>query len=204
MVRKALRRGLAPWGGLFLLALAGCASRQLPQPAMVAMGQFGDFGYAERRLAEDRYEVSYTTPLLRTSTSSGERSREVEVQKEQARDLALWRAAQLAQRAGYAALRIDSDNRDADVTIRRESDPFDRPYPYPYPYLYGRGEWPFYSPYYGPGYGYGYRTEATARITSTLRVTFLRQPTDDSLDAAATVKDLSARYASATYPGRDG
>jgi hypothetical protein len=170
---------------------------------MVAMSQTGDFGYAEQKLAEDRYQVTYTTPRVRTSTSSEERSREVEALKQQAHDLAVWRAAQLTQQAGYPAFRIESDSRDADLTLRREGDPFYRPFPYPYPYFHGRGAWPYDydGPYYG---GYRYRSDAWARVTGTLVVTFLREPTDDSLDAAATIKELSARYASATYPADSG
>jgi len=170
---------------------------------MVAMSRAGDFGYAEQKLAEDRCRVTYTTPRMRTSTSSEERSRDVEALKQQAHDLALWRAAQLAQQAGYPALHVDSDRRDADLTLRREGDPFYRPFPYPYPYLYGPGAWPhcYDGPYCG---GYRYRSDAWARVTGMLVVTFLREPTDDSLDAAATINELSARYASATYPAGSG
>ncbi len=201
MVSKGLRTCLAVATMALFLALAACAPNP-PRPAMAALAQTGEFGYAERKLDDDRYEVSYTTPRLRTSAYTGERSADVEVEKQRARDLALWRAAQLAQQAGYPALRIQSDSRDADVTLRHDPDPFYDPWGHPYLFP-GRGYRPYY-PYYGYGPGVfhsAYRTDASARVTSKLVVEFLRQPSDDSLDAAATVRDLSAKYAAATYPG---
>jgi hypothetical protein len=168
---------------------------------MVALTETGDFGYAEKKLADDRYEITYTTPRLRTSTHSDSRAEDVQVEKDRAHDLAVWRAAQLGQQLGFTAFKIEQDNRDADVTVRQDADPF---YDYgPSPFFYRRfGPWPYYYGYpYGGGYGYGYRSEASARVTSKLVVQFLREPTDDSLDVAETAKTLSSQYASATYPG---
>ena len=43
---------------VFLAVVAGCASAP-PQPAMVPIGETGEFGYREREIGEDRIEVSY-------------------------------------------------------------------------------------------------------------------------------------------------
>ena len=179
----------------------GCADKPPPRvAAMVPLGTNGDYGYSEKMISPDLYTVRFTSPSLR-ATEDDAASHGLEGEKQRAYDMALWRAAQLAQQEGKPAFEVQQESRDVDVTVQR-----DRVYPtyVPGPYFYGRhhrwpGYWPGYYPY---DYGYydRYRTKVTGRIVVDLNVKLLPKMTDGAFDAAATAARLSKSYGGASYP----
>src|SRR5882724_4095693 len=172
-----MRIGTTSCRALVIVALAllagGCATPP-PKAAFVAYGTAGTFGYSDTRLGDDLYQVTYVTPYIRTATDEAGRAAELAQQKQQAYELALWRAAQVAQKAGYPAMQVEKQSNDADVEVRSEPD--FSPAPTPFTSYYGVG--PYYRPY--PVYGYpypnsytGYSRRAAAIITAQLRVRLL-------------------------------
>lgn len=186
---------------------AGCADK--PQPrvaAMVPLGTNGEYGYSEKMIGPDLYTVRFTSPSLR-ATEDDAASHGLEGEKQRAYDMALWRAAQLAQQARKPAFEVQQESRDVDVTVQR-----DRVYPtyVPGPYFYGRHHrWPGYWPgYYGYPYDYDgydrYRTRVTGRIIVDLKVKLLAQKSAAAFDAAATAERLRKSYGGASYPLKAG
>jgi hypothetical protein len=103
-----------------LATLAAACSTPVPKPAMVPLGQTGDFGYSERDVGTDRIEVTYTGANLRVSSSQGKNdSRMVAEAGEDPATLAIWRAAQIADQRGMAAMKIENEARDTDVQVTR-------------------------------------------------------------------------------------
>jgi hypothetical protein len=180
----------------------GCAAPP-PKTAFVAYGDAGNFGYSDTRLGDNLYQVIYVTPFLRTATDAPGREAELAQHKQQAYELALWRAAQLAQKGGFPAMQIENQSNDTNVVVR--SEPAYTPPPTPISYFYGPG--PLYRPYpisgfsYGFPYGYtSYNRYAEATITAQLRVRMLNAMADGAIDAKATEAQLASRYGKATYP----
>ncbi len=101
--------------------LAGCASPAPPKPAMVPLGQIGDFGYSERDLGNDRIEVTYTGAAVRVPVGASRNDAKVQAELAKTHDLALWRAAEIADLRGMAAIKIDKESRDTDVPGGRSS-----------------------------------------------------------------------------------
>src|SRR5690606_27570316 len=54
------------------VALAGCAT-PVPQPALVAKSEAGDYGYAETKLSDTRYEMVYESPEIDISVDRSAR-----------------------------------------------------------------------------------------------------------------------------------
>jgi hypothetical protein len=198
--------------GAWLLAVAaGCSSERQPQlvPAMAALSATGDYGYSETALAPDLYEVSFLTPSL-SAHGDPEDDYGLIGERQRAYDLALWRAAQLALEGGYAAVRIESESRDVDVTI------VDPPGPPPFvsaplrtisgpPCRWdcGRpiGYWG--DPYFNPIYDQWYRrAHSSGRAAATLTAKLLTAPAPGAHDAAATAERLRRTYASAMFDVR--
>jgi hypothetical protein len=210
-------RGFSPRSAALAAALilpglvAACAAPE-PKPAFVAYGQHGNFGYTETRLAEDSYQVTYVTPYVPASADPKARDSQLADQKNKAYELALWRAAQLAEKAGYPAFTVENESRDADVTVRTQPS-FSQPYDPLWAY-YGNGpayqQSPFYGSYpYRTGSSYyhqgtnsynAYDAQAVATITAQVRVRLLKEAAAGSLDSKATATQLAERYGSATYP----
>jgi hypothetical protein len=212
-MRGLSTRSAALAAALILPAVLGGCETPAPRPAFTAYGQSGNFGYSDARLADDYYQVTYVTPYVPASADPKARDASLAEEKSKAYDLALWRAAQLAEKGGYPAFRVESESRDASVTVRKQPT-----FPYGYDPLwayYGSG--PVYqtSPFYGnPPYQTGsnyshygqnsynsYASQAVATITADIKVRLLKETTPGSLDSKATESQLAARYGSATYPG---
>jgi hypothetical protein len=197
-----MHRGLL--AGLVLVAalVSGCTTRTPPVAAMAAQGATGDYGYSEQMLAPDLYRVSFVSPRLRASSDADD-AHGLAGEKQRVYELALWRASQLAQEMGYPAFLVQQENRDVDVTVRR--DPVYPAYP-PFPYYWGGCRWHCGWPYYGygywPYYGYGYRTRAAGRVSVDLTVKMLREPTPEAFDTAATEERLRKTLGSATFTPR--
>src|SRR5262245_36153972 len=152
-------------------------------------------GYTDKMVAPDLYEISYVSPRLH-ATQDADDAHGLAGEKQRVYDLALWRAAQIAQEKGFPAFAVQHESRDVDVTVRHD------PVYYPPPLFFGTCRWdcgwPGYWPYYPYDY-YGYRTRAAGRITVNLTVKMLAEATPESLDTAATIEHLRTAYASATF-----
>ncbi len=197
---------------LTLALVAGCSAMTTPpRPAMVALETNGDYGYSETQLADDQFQVRYAEPRLQVSTNVTDRQTAIEASKQRSYDLALWRAADLAATKGFVALQVVQDRRDADVDVTdrrryRRLSPFIGYGYYGYPTRgyrpwlpYHYEEYPYF-PYYPYEDDYFDRQAASARVTVTLTVKFLRDATAGAMDAATTAAALKQRYATATFP----
>ena len=181
--------------------LAACAT-PVPKPAMVPLGQTGDFGYSDREVGPDRIEVTYTGSNIRVSSSQGKDDSRVTAEHAKIRDLALWRAAQIADQRGMAAMKIESETRDTDVQVTRSYN-----YGYPY-YPYYPYHWRRYGYCCGPSWFYDdpyyYRpvNRANAQSITTLTVQLLTQydPNDKTqLSVKDTLAKLQTERAGAAY-----
>jgi hypothetical protein len=184
--------------------VAACATPP-PKPAMVPLGQTGDFGYSERDLGQDRIEITYTGSNIRVSSSQGKDDSRVTAEQAKIRDLALWRAAQIADQRGKAAMKIVNETRDTDVQVTRQYVqsivPF-RPY-HGYPYYWRRHgyccgpSWFYDDPFY-----YRPVNRANAQSVTTLIVQLLDEydPDDQAqLPVEETLARLSTERAGAAY-----
>src|SRR5262245_46600613 len=193
---------------LAVIALAGllsaCASHEPTRAAMVPQTAGSEYGYSEKQLSPTRYEVSYVSPHLNASPD-GSDSHGLEFEKQQMYELALWRAAQLADSKGYPAFKVTQESRDVDVAVNRQ---YSVPPPYFGPYGYWPyRRWPYYGPYgYGP-YGYDYdwpvysRTTASGRITVKLIVELLPSLQEGALETASTLDHLRKTHGSDGFTG---
>jgi len=199
---QAVHRQIGPKAKLiaaiFLAGLLAACAAPVPKPAMVPLGQTGDFGYSERDVGQDRIEVTYTGSNIRVSSSAGKDDARVKAEQAKIHDLALWRAAQIADRRGMAAMKIENETRDTDVQVTREYVQSIAPYSYGYPYYWrGHGHyccgpsWFYDDPFY-----YQPVRRANAQSVTKLTVQLLKQH-DPSDQAQLSVKETLTRLQSA-------
>ncbi len=174
--------------------LAGCAPVPV-FPLYTSVQVAGSFGYAEQRISDTRYRVTYTAPVRTTYAYGGERrDQDTDRQVALAYDLALWRAAELALAHGYPAFRVAERTNDIQVDVRH--DEYYDPFP-DFGFHHRYGLIPHGYPIYYPSYAY-----LAAGVT--LAVEFRRAGAGDTFDARATRERLRAQYAPATAPGSAG
>jgi len=194
---------------VLLISLAACASPAPPKPAMVPVGTTGDFGYSSKDLGPDRIEVTYRGDAVTVSVSNPRDDSRTQAELDKAHDLALWRAAQIANERGKAGLKVENEKRDSDVEVQHRAyyrpspfyDPFWDPYDDPFwprhgyyrrPYYYG-DDWPYY---------YQQVRTATARAEIALTVTLYQSydpKVDGMLSTAETLAKLKATRSGAVY-----
>ncbi|HEV8391146.1 MAG TPA: hypothetical protein VGQ35_14950 [Dongiaceae bacterium] len=190
---------------LVMAALAAACATPVPKPAMVPLGQTGDFGYSERDVGQDRIEVTYTGSNIRVSSSQGKDDSRVKAEQAKIHDLALWRAAQIADQRGMAAMKIENEARNTDVEITRQYVQSYPPFGYGpyYPYYWRRHgfccgpSWFYDDPYY-----YQPVRRANAQSIATLTVQLLKQydPADKTqLPVKETLTNLQSARAGAAY-----
>jgi hypothetical protein len=194
---------------VLLISLAACATPAPPKPAMVALGTSGDFGYSSKDLGTDRVEVRYRGDAVKVSVSNPREDARTQMELDKAHDLALWRAAQIAEERGKAGFKIENEKRDSDVDVQNRS--YYRPSPFYDPFwdLYDD---PFYPGYrrrpflygYGSGFPYSYQQvrSATARAEITLTVTLYPEydpKAEGMLSTAETLSKMKTARAGAVY-----
>jgi hypothetical protein len=166
--------------GLVLAALlvGGCQTAPAP-PLLSPIGETGayGYGYAERQLGPEAWEVTYVGPLRRTSAYAGSREADQIGARTQAFDLMLWRAAQIAQREGFPAFRVGDSRSHVDTRI--EDYGYDPLYGPPWGWGPGWGPRRRFYPYY-PSYPYARSTWAylQARISADIRLLRAASPGD--------------------------
>lgn len=177
---------------------------------MVPLGQTGDFGYSAHDIDANRIEVTYTGASVRVPSDAGRNDPSVQAEIAKTRDLALWRAAQIASERGMAAMKIEKETSDTDVNVRR--DYVQRPYPFAYGF-YGPGfccgyrhhGYGYYgSPWWFNDYPYYYAPvkRAAGRVTTTLTVQLFKvQNLDDSMQisVADTLAKMKTERTGAVY-----
>ena len=189
------------------LALGACTTPPPPKPAMVPLGQTGDFGYSANDLDPNRIEVTYTGAAVRVPTDASRNDPGVRAELAKTRDLALWRAAQIADERGMAAMKIEKENTDTDLQVTRQY--VARPYPFAYGGYccgYGHHRYGYYGggPWWFNDYPYYYQPvrRAAGRVTTTLTVQLFKvRNLDDStqLSVADTLKSLTTQRTGAVY-----
>lgn len=188
------------------LALSACATPAPPKPAMVPLGQTGDFGYRAQDLDANRIEVTYIGAAVKVPTDASRSDPSVQAELAKTRDLALWRAAQIADERGMAAMKIEKESSDTDVNVRR--DYVARPYPFAYGGFccgYRHGYYGYYgSPWWFNDYPYYYAPvrRAAGRVTTTLTVQLFKvRNLDDSTQISVpdTLSKLTTERTGAVY-----
>jgi hypothetical protein len=190
---------------LGVLALGACSTPVPPKPAMVPLGQTGDFGYSARDLDPNRIEVTYTGASVKVPTDASRNDPRVQAELAKTRDLALWRAAQIASERGMAAMKIEKESSDTDVKVRR--DYVQRPYPFAFGpgFCCGYRHYGYYgSPWWFNDYPYYYAPvkRAAGRVTTTLTLQlFKTMSAEDStqLSVADTLSKLKTERTGAVY-----
>jgi hypothetical protein len=192
------QRAIRPKANIIAAALlaalvAACTTPPPPRPAMVPLGQTGDFGYSERDLGQDRIEVTYTGATIPVSSSQGRNDSRVTAEFAKIHDLALWRAAQIADQRGMAGMKIENETRDSNVNVTQQ---------------YVQRVAPFYDPFWphrryccGPFYDddpFYYQPVRRASAQSITRLTVLLLKQYDPHDATQlSVKDTLTRLQTA-------
>ncbi|TXH34767.1 MAG: hypothetical protein E6Q98_17950 [Rhodospirillaceae bacterium] len=183
-----------------VLLIAGCASAP-PKPAMAPLGANGPFGYSERPIVENRTTVTYTGPYRYVSSNNPRDDSRLQGELDKTYDFALWRAAQIGQEQGYAAFKVEQEQRDSDIQVTN------RPVYYPAPiYAYRPyGYHGFYRPYYGPWGFYGYHgTSKSAQARAVIRLYVLysktfNADTEGLISIPGTISRMQTKWGSATY-----
>lgn len=190
-------------GVAFVVLLVAACATPAPKPAMVPLGQIGDFGYSERDLGDDRIEVTYTGATIPVSSRATRDDERLRAELAKTHDLALWRAAQIADQRGMDAMKIENETRDTDVQVTQKLVQRLAPFGYGYgPYWRHHGfccgpTW-FYDDYYY----YQPVRRANAQAEAKLTVKLLRQydPNDSTqLSVKDTLKRLQTARAGAAY-----
>ncbi len=184
---------LAPMFAAAVL-IGACAIEPL-YPLYSPLAVAGSFGYAEQRLADRIYQVSYSAPIRWTrARGRAVRQRLADVEVALAYDLALRRAAEVSLAKGFPA--FDVTARENDVQFDVGPDYFYDPFFYPDP-VFGHGRFR-HRRFIGRDY-YG---ELAVRVDLTVRLT--ARPSDQGFDADRTLARLRAKYPDAEGPPRPG
>lgn len=190
-----------------VLLIAACSTPAPPRPAMQPLSVAGNFGFSDRNVDADTVEITYRGAEVKLSSNNPRGDARIASEKDKVHDLALLRAARIAQERGVPAFRIVSENTDSDIDVqsypRCQLAPF-----WGYPGYGFHGHRHAYSYGYGgygwPGYGYpcSERRWASGKAVSVLTVDLIAKPVadDKALGTAETIAKLEKIYAGATYP----
>jgi hypothetical protein len=186
--RALARRSAFACAAFVMLGLAACETG--PQaPLLSPLAQTKRYGYAETQRGPDALEVSYLGPTRRTVRFEPDRAADADAARAQSTDMALWRAAQIAQQRGFLGFRV--------TQTRSSTDSFADP----------SYDDPFYGPWWGPwrGHRFGYpyppyptpSPYATLQPRVSLDVQLRNELAPGDYNAADVIKELRARYPNA-------
>ena len=160
-------------------------------PELVALDEAHLFGYSERALGGDRFEVSYLTREQDASLDDDERDSEASRAKAKARDFALWRATMLAVDQGFPAFSVLDSRFDVDVMIDDEGAYF------------GGAACSSYGFGCGSAYDRDFR-EAWLQARAVIDVQMHNEPVEGAYSVDATARRLGSRYPDARIPPNQG
>lgn len=194
MIQSRRLRQVLAFSGMLCLA-AACTTQQ-PKPLYTSLQAAGTYGHFEEQLADDRFRVGYDAPVeTRYRGSRAERRREVDRKIALAYDMALLRAAEIAQARGHETFQISQ--RENDVRIEeRDEYYYGAPYMFPHPYWTHR--------YYAmPYYAYPRSMDRITEVAVSVR--FVAElgaegKSEDVLDARDVISRVSTKYAIPRYP----
>lgn len=177
-----------------LLSACATAPPTPPPPKSPYPAAGYGYGYSEERLGPNLLRVVYHGPARPLDPAAAARGPQLDRAANEAADLALWRAAQLALAEGKPALAVIERRTDTE-TLRRPAgwtyDPWWPDYCYPRYAAYSScRSWP--PSYVSPA------AEGRARATLTVRLE--RRVTAGNVDAAATIRRLEQIYRSSAPP----
>lgn len=113
--------GRRPWrpflSFLVILAMTACGGAGR-YPLLSPIAQAGSHGYSEEPLGGDRYIVTFVGPSRLSASAPAARDRDAQGARQEALDLAIWRAAQIAQSAGAAGFRVVNQSSTVDVAAQ--------------------------------------------------------------------------------------
>lgn len=169
--------------------LAACSGPK--HGPMTPLAKARAFGYQETRIGGGVWEVTYFG-IVRRLSPGVEQEAQVEIAIRRSRDLALWRAAQIAGKNGKPSF----DVLDERVDTRVHNRPGEYHYPvrrriHPHGYRHGY-PWP---------YGYFRPPSAHGRAWVTLRIR-LRSGSSGRFDARRLRQRMAARYGRTGSPAR--
>ena len=179
--------------GLALLGLlAGCASSGPQYPLYSPFAVTGTFGYSEQSLSSNTTRVTYIAPRRTAFSPYAPPEPQRTAMLNLSNDMALMRAADLAQARGVTTFRVTQRDNDADVNRQRYdnwcNDPFYPRRPYGY-----------------PGYRPGYRCPPDGytyfQARSTLTVEFGHRQGDEHYVVADVLSRLQQTYPTARTAG---
>ncbi|GGF39175.1 hypothetical protein GCM10011611_51920 [Aliidongia dinghuensis] len=184
--------------GALGLLLAACAA-QPTYPLLTPVDVARSFGYSDIRLPDGRYEVSYVAPAQQGYGYRFDQSPTERMGKSLAFDMAIWRAAQIAQAQGYRGFSVADTRSNSDIQQRAGyyDDPWDGPWG---PGPWGPGPyWGWHRPPYGWGGAYYNPPETSVQVEVKLAVALSNDLKPGDYDAADAIQQLRR-----TYPGADG
>ena len=182
---------LAAIVGLGVL-LGSCATGP-SYPLLTPVDVARSFGYSDIHLPDGRYEVSYVAPAQQGFGYRLDQGPTERLGKSLAYDMAIWRAAQIAQSQGYRGFSVADTKSNSDIQQRAGY------YDDPWGPAWGPG------PYWGwrrPPYGwnsYYNPPETSVQVEVKLAVALSNNLKPGDYDAADAIQQLRQ-----TYPGADG
>jgi len=186
---------LAALAGLALLG--GCASTP-SYPLLTPLDVARSFGYSDTHLPDGRYEVTYVAPAQQGYGYRFDQSPTERQGKVLAYDMAIWRAAQIAQSQGFQGFSVGDTRSNSDVQQRAGY--YDDPWGPGWGPGWGGG---FYGGWHRSAFGWdGYyynppETSVQIQVKMDIGLTNTLKPGDyNAADAIAQLRK--------TYPGADG
>jgi len=180
-----------PLAASAVLVLAACET--MLEPPYTALDKAKTYGYSDRHVVADTYEITYISPSRRVAQSSAARRGAVAAQSDEATDMATWRAADLALEKGFPAFEVVDTRSDTEVALSE--------YDYFYPSLFHEAHVYRYDRLYRDGYyPYGAYPRVTSAYASTrtiLTVKMRQAAAENAKDARATRDRLRLKYAAA-------
>jgi hypothetical protein len=176
---------------LAVLALAGCGDGRYPP--LSPMAQAGGYGYADKPLGGERYTVTYVGPSRLSSSAPAVRDRDAAAARTEALDLAIWRAAQLAQGAGFEGFRVIGQSSTVDVAAQPTY--YDQQFYGPFGSNVGRGGI-IRPPSVGTTAPMSYPESPTDRLQgrASVDIELLRNPGPNDLIAKDVIDQLRTKY----------